>query len=121
MTKQEIFDRVAAHLLLQGQRAMSSAATGGTRCSYRANGMSCAIGCLISDEAYAETLEGAGVNSRKVQAALVASGVSPAGELPNSLLRSLQRVHDDAEDGDYYLTNIREALRAVADIHGLKM
>lgn len=57
MTNQEIFDKVATHLLSQGKRS----ALGGVGCAYRGDGgLQCAIGCLIPDELYRYELEGWG-------------------------------------------------------------
>jgi len=55
--KQEIFTKVAKHLLTQGQRAV--AVEGSPACRYRGmNNTKCAIGCLIPDELYEEQMEG---------------------------------------------------------------
>ena len=49
MNTQQIFDKVATHLLTQNAR---SAAEGS--CLYRSpSGLKCAVGCLISDSVYA--------------------------------------------------------------------
>jgi hypothetical protein len=54
MTQQEIFDKVARHLLTQKKRATVSG-----HCRYRTpDGCKCAIGCLISDEDYDPEFEG---------------------------------------------------------------
>lgn len=48
MEKQEIFDKVVAHLRKQGCKAISN-----SRCKYRtSSGLKCAAGCLISDKDY---------------------------------------------------------------------
>jgi hypothetical protein len=55
MTKQEIFDTVALHLIKQGKQ--SADATGD--CFYRSpDGLKCAVGCLIPDEVYRPEMEG---------------------------------------------------------------
>lgn len=54
MTKQEVFDKVATHLLTQKKRSYDNGA-----CVYRAkDGSMCAAGCLIPDEEYTPDLEG---------------------------------------------------------------
>jgi hypothetical protein len=53
MTDREIFDKVRAHLLNQGVRAMVNDA-----CRYRTpQGMACAVGCLIPEEFYDPMIE----------------------------------------------------------------
>jgi hypothetical protein len=57
MTPQEVFDKVATHLLTQRSRAVRP----GSRysCLYRApDGKRCAIGCLITDDIYRPDMEG---------------------------------------------------------------
>ncbi len=52
MTKQEIFDKVATHLLTQNEKALNS--VGG--CVYRTDkGLKCAVGCLIPVECMCDT------------------------------------------------------------------
>jgi hypothetical protein len=53
VNRQEIFDKVAKHLLTQNRQAK-----GKTGCAYRGdNGDKCAIGCLIPDEDYGPKME----------------------------------------------------------------
>ena len=55
MTKQEIFDIVSKHLLTQNRQALDEMGS----CSYKTeHGLKCAIGCLFTDEEYAEDFEG---------------------------------------------------------------
>jgi hypothetical protein len=59
MNRQEIFDKVAVHLLTQGCKSEGKKPDGGTDCLYRGpNGEMCAAGCLISDEQYNPKMEG---------------------------------------------------------------
>jgi hypothetical protein len=54
MTDQEIFDKVITHLRKQGK-----ASENGDGCWYRTtDGKSCAVGCLIQDSDYNESMEG---------------------------------------------------------------
>lgn len=58
LNKQQVFDKVAAHLLAQGQTSSKGNHPGGT-CLYRGpNGTKCAVGCLIPDDMYEPTMEG---------------------------------------------------------------
>ena len=53
MTRQEIFDTVARHLLAQNKKSLN-----GATCVYRDGyGLSCAIGCLIADQHYTPNIE----------------------------------------------------------------
>lgn len=52
MTPLEIVKKVGAHLLSQGETCMEN-----NCCRYHYNGLSCAIGCLISDENYTPEIE----------------------------------------------------------------
>lgn len=57
--RQELFNKVIAHLTEQNARAV---ARNGDSCRYRsAAGLKCAIGCLIPDELYDPSIEGMGV------------------------------------------------------------
>lgn len=66
LNKQDIFDRVVAHLLTQGKPA----ATPIGKCCYRLNGtklskgaLACGIGALIPDDLYDERLEDTAANA----------------------------------------------------------
>lgn len=90
-TEQEIFDQVARHLVKQGVRAYS-----GGSCKYRsADGLMCAVGCLMSDEEYDEKydLTGGwyGVTEKY-------SSEVPSAHL--EFLADLQQLHD-ALHGNY--------------------
>jgi len=69
MDKQEIFDKVATHLMTQLKRAEkrrvpSYGSAGDTYCRYRTDeGLSCAVGCLIKDEDYSPGMEGRSVHN----------------------------------------------------------
>lgn len=100
MNRQEIFNKVAAHLLTQGRKAQRGANVVGdtpTQCRYRGeNGTMCAVGCLISDDVYTPELEGAPVRRASVLGALKSSGVSVYGDAIMFLAR-LQTIHDTCE------------------------
>jgi hypothetical protein len=97
MTKQAVFDRVAAHLLTQrarsfvvGRRELVHVQS----CAYRGvNGLRCAVGCLIADEAYHPDLETKSVCMPEVLLALSLSGV-PMSINMTMLLQRLQAFHD---------------------------
>ena len=69
MTEQEVFDKVAPHLLTQqvaayGPNPNPGDESQGKSCLYRGpNGTMCAVGCLIPDEVYNPVMEGSGVEN----------------------------------------------------------
>lgn len=100
MTNQEIFDKVATHLLKQGKKSVSP----GGECKYRGpDGTSCAVGCLITDESYSEGLENQRATSWDVQTALKASLRRELNSTDIGLLDYLQTVHDSYEPSDWRL------------------
>ncbi len=85
-TNQEIFDKVADHLLTQQARSDD----GHGVCLYRgAGGMKCAVGIFIPDAVYDIAHEKMGIRSLPLDFEPTNTQVS--------LLRVLQAVHDDGE------------------------
>jgi hypothetical protein len=82
-TEQEVFDKVASHLLTQNKKALDEE----NYCVYLApDGCKCAAGCLIPDEQYVYTIEGS-----------TWSWLKDRGYVENkhySLIRRLQICHD---------------------------
>lgn len=112
-TRQEIFDRVAKHLLAQNEAAVCEGV-----CQYRYNGLSCAVGCLITDEHYDEMLEGSFVGRKPVIDAVANSlGCSPryVGTRLLELLRCLQVIHDETDPHMW-----PEHLKKLADKYNLE-
>lgn len=117
MTAQEIFDKVATHLLRQGKKSEGP----GKGCLYRGpNGLKCAAGFLIDDAYYDPKFEGKGVgaiskadtpNTVLLNEALLKSGV-PA-ELFD-FVGELQGIHDD-----YWPEYWREMLANTAKANSL--
>lgn len=121
-TPREIWERVSAHLLRQGRRA--TVGGGDSGCMYRGrDGTSCAVGCLITDEAYDPGMEDAAVTQllvtpegwraafiddrqlerrRALERALEASGI-PATEENRTALVELQQIHDLVLPGEWEL------------------
>ncbi len=90
MTNQEIFDKVAAHLLKQGKRALRSC-DDSVSCAYRApDGCMCAVGCVIPDELYEGGFEHHGVRF-VLEESPELNRLLGGSEL---LLNYLQRIHD---------------------------
>lgn len=108
-TLQDIFNTVATHLLKQGRRSEDN--TGA--CLYRDGPRMCAVGVLIADEHYHETLEYQGVATTAVMTSLERSGW-PCTEEAEGLYCKLQCVHDNVMP-----RNWREELASVAKIYNL--
>lgn len=99
MTMQKIFDKVYVHLIKQGAKSMRGLPSCPDLpvCAYRGyNGTSCAVGCLIPDEAYTPEMEGVGVRSGSVACLLMRAGVlaDPYDDRTLSFLGDLQGIHD---------------------------
>ena len=117
MNQQEIFDKVATHLIAQGKQSLGARPVfiGDAGCAYRgADGTMCAAGCLIPDDEYRpefETIPWVGI------AKDVPSFANAPFEVHN-LIDSLQLVHDDE---NYWETpeTLKDALRVVANLYDL--
>lgn len=82
-SRQEIFNHVIKHLKEQGYQSVDRF---GDECAYRgASGGMCAVGCLIADDEYEESMEGNGVHDIVLPLRL---------ENHSLLLQELQRLHD---------------------------
>ncbi len=127
MNKQEVFDKVANHLLTQNRKAINTGNLSPyVKCVYRTkDGRKCAIGCLIPDDQYDPHIEGCSPNVNPDQA--VSSGgamlskilISQLGELTEQdyqFLRELQFIHDTCEV-QYW----RDDLTRTAKIHLLNI
>lgn len=122
MNAQQIFDKVAAHLIKQNEPSR-----GVDQCRYRClyrgpNGKSCAVGCLIKDEYYSAALEGKGIRRPAVQEAVKMSLDMTTRDFFNveRLLSELQRVHDIAVFGcNDYASYWPKSLQKVATEFGL--
>ena len=115
MNLQQIFDKTASHLLKQGtQSVLEDSET----CAYRGqDGLMCAVGCLINEDAYNWSIEGTAIDdSPNVQRALRNSGIEfdTDGQVMRLLTR-LQTIHDTKEEGDW-----AALLGALANELGLK-
>lgn len=112
MNRQEIFNKVATHLLTQNSRSML-----GDFCSYKSpEGRRCAIGALIPPGHPAETSG----NSIGYQFFEAYPDLKKLWDVQDSydedFLRGLQRIHDYTEVYEWSL-----ALHNFANQHGLKM
>jgi hypothetical protein len=109
--KQEVFNRVATHMLTQMKRSMRY-----KMCAYRGdNGLKCAVGCLISDENYCPTIEDKTVSSHEVRSRVEATLGTRLEETTTRLLRNMQQIHDNTQPSDWFIR-----LYNLAVNHGLK-
>ena len=97
MSAQELFEKVANHLLKQGKRCVGP----DEYCQYRFEGLMCAAGILIPDEVYNDTFEG------KDWQTLIEQCDFPTQH--RDLICSLQSIHDyrkNPEDWRPYLISL---------------
>jgi hypothetical protein len=107
MNAQEIFDKVATHLIKQGKVSVGEDGF----CAYRGNdGLMCAVGCLIPDDIYHVDMEGANADS------LLSYDLPSYFEENIDLLLRLQQNHDSCQYGEY---EILKRLEKTADAFGL--
>lgn len=100
----KLFDKVVDHLLKQNAKSETSP---GGFCKYRGpNGLKCAVGFLISDAAYSESIECKSVVDAKVKAALAKSRVSITEDNIN-MLSELQYMHDRYEVSEWAIVAAR--------------
>ena len=103
MTNQEVFDKVATHLLTQNRKAICPI---DGRCRYRTSeGLKCAAGIMISDDEYSPEMESWAVNHLITKYNL--EKIAPFKDL----LYKLQGIHDAAEIEDWRNELRKTALR----------
>lgn len=108
LTNQEIFDKVAKHLITQSAKSINHP---DWFCRYRAdNGLKCAVGCLIKDEDYRSDIEGQSI----CQISKVFTNIDIDESI--ELLRSLQHCHDS-----FYVTNWKQKLIEIGKFYNLTL
>jgi len=117
MTTQELFDKVVNHLLTQKAKSTVTEDQTGT-CLYRStwNGKQykCAVGALITDDYYKESLECATAQDEKVIKAVESSLDKKLSRDEKFLLTELQGIHDS-----HAILAWPQRLKAAAMGHGL--
>lgn len=118
LTMQEIFDKVAVHLLTQNAKSTVLADDDRSACLYHGyDGLCCAIGCLIPPEVETEYFNSFPINGipNHVRELM---GVDLSQASVYRLLESLQRIHDQHEV--YYwrvrLAELADRLTLSADV-----
>lgn len=120
MTRQQIFDKAAKHLIRQGDRAWDE---GEGRCAYRSpTNLKCAVGCLIPDVLYHHSMEAKDVADIIKMFPNLENIFSPKDV---GFLMGLQAVHDscDSWQGDRKAERVKtfkNALRKFAKQYKLK-
>lgn len=85
---QEIFDKIAKHLLTQNKQSKDEKG----HCFYRGpDGLKCAVGAIIPDKDYDMKFEGLAVGDTPIKTFFIDSGYSNKEIL---LLKELQIIHD---------------------------
>lgn len=135
MNMQEVHNKIKAHLLAQGCASVLPSDT----CAYRgAGGRMCAVGCLITDEAYAKRnvspeqmaieeldwpnrLEGQAAYNSEVREALGDSGVFVQNNFEEGLLQKWQGAHDACRvwQGEKWARYIEERAVEIARQFGI--
>lgn len=101
MNRIEMSEKIRDHLIKQKARSVSESGS----CKYRnADGLMCAVGCLLTDDVYdvyGTDIEGKISNDSEVHTALEKSGLV-IDEHMEHVARSWQRYHDNScEDMSY--------------------
>ena len=120
MTPQEIFDTVAKHLFTQGKPAKQlvpdpdSVEGEDYQCRYRAaDGGKCAVGVLLPDELYVESMEGQSLSGLIMNAGKQGQPVLPSWMEENAnLLMDLQSTHDS----DFYWETTKRMRKRLEEI-----
>ena len=120
--RQKVFTKVKRHLLKQNKKSIRGSANGGI-CLYRGpRGLKCAIGCLIKDKFYSESIEGGAFGdafypsdqkkTKLLKDALKSSGIKLDKKMIE-MLDALQATHDsfDPPLWEEQLMSIAEQLR----------
>ena len=111
MELQEIFDKVSAHLLRQGERSV--VVDGYNMCMYRsAHGLKCAAGCLIPDDVYHPDMEHQPFEDLPKQYAAIEAMFNGKAV---QLIQDLQEIHDMEHPEDW-----EDALFTLATREGLQ-
>lgn len=110
-SNQEAFDKVVSHLLTQNKQCREKGEDVG--CRYRLNNLKCAIGALIPDDLYCESIEGIPIDELILDSPVFAELFQ---KVDKDLLIWLQKVHDHNKPEKWF-----DGLLQVAINYELKM
>jgi hypothetical protein len=104
LDRQKIVNFVSAKLKEQGCKSYSPFSNEDNRCKYRHGELKCAIGHIILDEEYSETLETKPMYSvyKLCPKSFEPFIVDGEASRDYSFLSELQACHDDADDRNFY-------------------
>jgi len=106
VTAQEVINTVAQHLLTQGKKASDH----GGSCRYRTTqGLSCAVGCLLTDDEYSPKMEGRMVGD-------ISRSLPTRLRQHHALLVRCQAIHDELAVNEW-----PGAIRKLAEKLGLEV
>jgi len=120
MNRQEVFTKIVNHLRKQNAKSMAMifppepSREDSYGCAYRGDGgLMCAVGCLITDEAYTDRMENSPAYSSFVIDILEKSGLGKIDMADGNFLRAMQKIHDDVpidawEDSFMRVANVWE-------------
>jgi hypothetical protein len=112
-TSQQLFDKVVKHLRKQGKKSLLG--DGGSGCAYHADdGLRCAVGCLITNKAYKEEIEGLSI-SAVIQKKILPNDLNSDLAANEELLSRLQSIHDRHDMSDWEI-----AFKEAAEDYKLK-
>jgi hypothetical protein len=116
MTPQEIFDKVAAHLLTQRKQCrVHNLRSGFNSCAYRdLDGLMCAAGCLIPNHASIAPYN-VGFSWQRLPDSIRLLVSDSA--VTDRFISALQEVHD--EESNWFEKKIKESLRVVAKTYAV--
>lgn len=119
LTRQEIFDIVAQHLLTQNEKSYDSV---NGWCMYRGpNGTKCAVGVLIADEVYTEVIENepSDMLFSAYRSILEDSRIDLDSQEIEWLLNDLQFIHDYNEC-EYWRDNLEDLADRIGLVFNMK-
>lgn len=115
MNMQEIFDKSVGGVIAQGRKSGQMGS-----CKYRSHdGTKCAVGHLITDEAYDYSHEGLSVNHADVRGMLAASGIDTINADFLDMANQLQVAHDWAGD-KHFIDEFKDKAKETAKSFDLK-
>jgi len=115
---QLVFDKATKGIIGQGKKS-KNATTG--ECMYRCGNLRCAIGFLITDANYSDTLETKAFYEKEVVKAVEDSlGTSSFTDSEIAFLDRLQLIHDNTSDNSTFIYEFKKRATQLANEFNLK-